>query len=442
LLTKSTGPDSTESISWATEFGGTFYIDLNGATDIEGDYRLTVQSVPDATAPALEMMLAGGRPSTNQLSVPVSLAATDDLSGVVEVAFSSDGLNFEAWQPFMTAATWTFSPGDGQRFLWAKVRNGVGLESAPTGASVVIDTVPPSVATIDPPASSNVVGLRPRLTATFTEPIAPASWIDLGLIVQSASGALVEGAYSYDAPKRTGIFVPSVALQPGGVYVVTVGNVRDVAGNRVVPPGSWSITPLAPTTLTATASPRVVLHGGSTRVDISLAGAPLPATLEVSSASSPTGFVPLTPIATADGSNTLVMRPASNTILRFRYAGAFGVAPAQVDVRLLVRRSVLLAGRSSSVASRARVGVPVKLTAAVSPAAAGVSVSFRLYRFDTRRRAWVYAGSKGRNTDASGRAVLSWVPQSPGSWYWRVAVAPTVEFANNTSPVYRWTVTR
>jgi hypothetical protein len=388
------------------------------------------------------MMLAGGRPSTNQLSVPVSLDATDDLSGVVEVAFSPDGLNFEAWQPFRSAATWTFPPGDGQRFLWAKVRNGVGIESAPAGASVVIDTILPSVASIDPPASSTVVGLRPKLTVTFTEAIAPATWIDLGLIVQSATGALVEGSYSYDALMRTGSFVPSVALQPGAPYIVTVGDVRDVAGNQVVPPGSWSITPLAPTTLTAAANPRVVLHGGSTRVDISLDGAPLPATLEVSSASTPNGFVPLTPIATADGSNTLVMRPASNTILRFRYEGALGVAPAQVDVRLLVRRSVLLAGRSSSVVSRAKVSVPVKLTTAVSPAAAGAPVSFRLYRFDTRRRAWVYAGSKGRNTDASGRAVLSWVPLSPGAWYWRVAVAPTVEFANNTSPVYRWTVTR
>lgn len=442
LLTKSTGPDSTESISWATEFGGTFYINLNGATDIEGDYRLTVQAVPDGTPPALEMMLAGGRPSTNQLSVPVSLDATDDLSGVVEVAFSPDGLNFEAWQPFRTSATWTFPPGDGQRYLWAKVRNGVGLESASAGASVMIDTIPPSVASIDPPASSNVVGLRPRLSVKFTEPIAQASWIDLGLIVQSASGALVVGAYSYDAPTRTGIFVPSVGLQPGGLYVVTVGDVKDVAGNRVVPPGSWSITPLAPTTLMATATPGVLLHGGSTRVDVSLAGAPLPATLEISSASIPAGFVPLTPIPTDDGSNTLVMRPASNTTLRFSYAGAFGVAPAQVDVRLLVRRSVVLAGRNSSVVSRAEVGVPVKLTTAVSPAAAGVPVSFRLYRFDTRRRAWVYAGSKGRSTDAAGRAVLSWVPPASGSWYWRVAVAPTADFANNTSPVYRWSVAR
>src|SRR3990172_5509945 len=70
-FTKSTGPTSTESISWPSQFGGTYYIDLNGATDVEGDYRLTVQAAPDSTPPTASMVLAGGRASTNQLTVPV-----------------------------------------------------------------------------------------------------------------------------------------------------------------------------------------------------------------------------------------------------------------------------------------------------------------------------------------------------------------------------------
>jgi len=90
----------------------------------------------------------------------------------------------------------------------------------------------------------------------------------------------------------------------------------------------------------------------------------------------------------------------------------------------------------------ARVGTPVSLAAVVGPAAAGVSVSFKLYRFDATRRSWVYAGSRGRNTDASGRATFVWTPASAGSWYVRAAVASTADYANNISPVYRWSVTR
>jgi hypothetical protein len=223
---------------------------------------------------------------------------------------------------------------------------------------------------------------------------------------------------------------------------VTVGNVRDVAGNGVASPGSWSITPLTPTGLAVTAAPKVIQRGGSSRVDVVLAGAPSPAAIEVEAITGTDGFVALPPISTDDGRNTLIVSPTSNTIYRFSYAGAFGVAPAEADVRIVVRRSVVLAGRDPRLASRTRVGNTVNLTAAISPAAAGASVSFRLYRFDTGRRAWVYAGSKGRSTDAAGRAVLAWVPPSSGSFYWRVSVAPTREFANNISPVYRWSVSR
>jgi hypothetical protein len=388
------------------------------------------------------MMLAGGRTSTSQLIVQVTLSGSDDLSGVTEMSFSADGTIFTAWQAYQPSTSWTFPAGDGLKTLWAKVKNGVGRESAVVSAVVVVDTLAPHVIALDPQPGASVIGLRPTLTVTFSESIDPASWVNLGLVVQSAGGTLVRGTYDYDEPTRRGEFIPSAPLVPGALYVVTVGNVKDVAGNGIASPGSWSVTPLTPTSLSATATQKVVLRGGSSRVDVVLSGAPRPATIGVEASTGTDGFVALPPISTDDGRNTLVVSPNSNTIYRFSYAGAFGVAPSEADVRILVRRSVVLAGRDPRLASRARVGNTVNLTAAISPAAAGASVSFRLYRFDTGRRAWVYAGSKGRSTDAAGRAVLAWVPPSSGSFYWRVSVAPTPAFANNVSPVYRWSVSR
>ena len=443
LLTKSTGPTSTESLSWPSSFGGTYYVDLNGATDVEGDYRLTVQAVPDSTPPVVSMVLASGRGSTSQLTVPVTLTAGDDLSGVSEMAMSADGVTYSTWEAFQSSTTWTFASGDGPRTLWAKVRNGVGLESAPATATTTIDTVPPSVIDLNPAPGSSVVGLRPTFSVTFNEPMDPASWNDLGLIVQSATGALVPGAYAYDVAARTGSFVPSFALQPGASYIVTVGDVKDVAGNRVAFPGSWPITPLSPTSLVAKADPKVITRGGSVQLLVTLSGAPAPASVDLFSMSSPAaGFVLLTTIPITAGRASYGLTPDKTTTYRFLYQGAFGVAPAQVDVPVLVRRSVVLAGRNSAVVSSARVGASIKLVAAVGPAATGVSVSFRLYRFDAARRVWVYAGSRGRNTDAAGRAFYTWVPSSAGSYYWRASVASTPEYANNVSPVYRWSVSR
>ncbi len=214
LLTKSIGPTSTESISWASRFGGTYYIDLNGASDIEGDYRLTVQTIPDPTPPVASLILAGGRTATNQTTVPVIVNASDDLSGVAEMAFSADGVTYEAWQPFARTSTWTFPSGDGLRTLWVKVRNGVGLDSAPASATVTIDTVAPMAVGFDPAPGSNVIGLRPRFTVAFSEPMDPATWNDLGLIVQSATGALCPGPLPMTS-STTGTFVPTSELQRG-----------------------------------------------------------------------------------------------------------------------------------------------------------------------------------------------------------------------------------
>ena len=442
LLKKSAGPTSTESLSWPSEHGGTYYIDLNGATDVEGDYRLTLQIVPDGTPPVASMVLADGRASINQLIVPVTLTAFDDLSGVAEMAFSTDGSTYTAWVPYERVSIWTFSADAGLRTLWARVRNGVGVDSVPTTATVTIDLVAPSVIAVDPAPGASVLGLRPKFSVSFSEAIEPPSWADLGLIVQSATGTLVDGQYAYDPAKHIGTFVPSLTLQPGAAYVATVGAVTDVAGNRVARIDSWIVTPVAPVSLEAKLQPTVIGRGGSANLELDLVGAPQPAIVQISARSGTSvEFQPLSGDLIVIGRLSTVLTPEMNTTYRIEYAGAFGVSPAQVDVRLVVRRSVGLVGQSGGVA-KARVDAAVKLEAAVDPPAAGISISFRLYRFDSRRRAWVYAGSRGRGTNAEGRASYTWIPPSTGSFYWRVYVAPTPEFANNVSPVYRWSVSR
>jgi hypothetical protein len=88
------------------------------------------------------------------------------------------------------------------------------------------------------------------------------------------------------------------------------------------------------------------------------------------------------------------------------------------------------------------VGATVRITAALGPALPRTSVSLRLYRYDAGRRAWVYAGSWGRNSDTSGRVSLAWTPTLPGTYYWRAVVAATADHAGNVSPVYRWSIAR
>jgi hypothetical protein len=443
LVAKSVGSASTESMSVPSPLGGTYYLDLNGATDVEGDFRLTVQTVADRTPPAATLELADGRAATNQPTVSTTLDASDDLSGVAEMAFSTDGSTFASWVPYRRMATWTFAPGDGPRTLWAKVRNGAGLESPPTSATVTVDTVQPSVLAISPAPGSSVVDLRPPFAVTFDEPMDPASWRDLGLVVQAAGGALVQGTYEYIPARRTGTFVPSSTLNPGATYVVTIGMVKDVAGNRPAPRGSWVVTPLAPSNLELRAVPALLAQGGSSTIALSLLGAPLPANVKVQSrAGSSTEWAFVADLPVLDGRATLRVTPDRITVYRFTYEGSTGVAPAQAEVAVQVKRAVAFVRSGAVAVGQARVGRSVRITAALSPAGPRTAVVLRLYRYDTVRRAWVYAGSRGRNSDAAGRATVTWTPTSSGAYYWRAAVAATADHAANVSSVYRWSVTR
>ncbi len=154
---ESTGPTSTESISYATSIGGRFYIDLNSATAAVGTYTLVVQVVRDR-APDAALVLGLGHTRTNSPAVPASLTASGSLSGPSRMAFSGDGVTWQAWQPYQAVTTWTFAEGDGTKTLWAKVENGAGVASAPVKASIMLDTERPSVIAIEPAVNVDLVG--------------------------------------------------------------------------------------------------------------------------------------------------------------------------------------------------------------------------------------------------------------------------------------------
>jgi hypothetical protein len=438
LLAQSIGPTSSESLWWPTRIGGTFYLDLNGATDVEGTYTLTVAIVPDPTPPSLSITLDGGASVTNDPQVSVLLAAFDDLSGVAEMRFSSDGQTWSAWEPFAPRASWTLGGGDGPHTVWAQVKNGVGLLSAPAQASIVLDTTPPQAVAIDPPPGGTVVGLQPTIRVTFSEPIAAASWTDGGLVVQSPTGALIPGIRRYDPVTQTGSFQPTVDLVPGYVYLATLGRVTDLAGNAMAPVGTWTLKALLPTRLTAAASPAVVAWGEETTLggeaavadgtSLDLFGRPAGADTEVAVGQ---------PEAAA-GRWTATVAPSKNTWYRVAFGGSVQAAPAQATVRVVVRRQVTLVGLPAAGRTVAA-GTPVRLTGQAEPARAGLTLSFRLYRYDAVGRRWVYVGSFGRRTDGEGRASLLWTAR-PGRWGWRVAVLPDPEYANNLSLLGVWVV--
>jgi hypothetical protein len=89
------------------------------------------------------------------------------------------------------------------------------------------------------------------VTATFTEPMDPATISGATVELRNASGALVPATVTYAVPTRTAILQPSAALAIGTTYTATVkgGTVdpraKDLAGNAPVSSYVWSFTTVA-----------------------------------------------------------------------------------------------------------------------------------------------------------------------------------------------------
>jgi hypothetical protein len=282
---------------------------------------------------------------------------------------------------------------------------------------------------------------RPTISVQFDEAIDVATWSKLGLIVQSPSGGIVPGDYTYYPSIATGTFTPSADLAIGSTYIVTVGDVRDLAGNRVRDSASWTIRRLLATSVSLAAKPTVVVSGGS--VSLSLT-ADLPTGEPVILESKPGGvadFVTQQSILPIDGHYVRTFVPQSNLTFRATYPGsATSAASNSAEVRILVRRKVWMAGPGPATTRRSVTGTSLTLAAQVAPAGVA-SVSFRLYRYDARIGGYRYAGSLGRRTDASGRATINWDAPA-GRFYWRVAVLSSPTFANNMTLPYRFDIRR
>ncbi len=224
------------------------------------------------------------------------------------------------------------------------------------------------------------------------------------------------------------------------MYIFTLGTVTDIAGNHPAPLGSWTLTVLAPVTLTLTA-PTVVPYGSPVQLDVGLLGAPAPAYVTV--VGQPAGSVQPVPIANLQidaGAGSVAVRPETSTTYRAAYQGPPEIASATVDRVVLVRRLVALAGPAPSALRTAHRGTSVVVTARITPTAGSITLTFRLYQYDPVARVYRAVRSFVRTTDATGVARLSWSATTVGSFYWRVAVPSTIDYANNLSAPYRWSI--
>ena len=105
------------------------------------------------------------------------------------------------------------------------------------------DTTPPAVTSTSPAAGATGVAVSSAVTATFSEPVQPAT-ITFGL--KNSQGTAIAGATSYNTSTNVATFTPNAALASSTSYTATVSGAKDLAGNTMNPV-SWSFTTAAVT---------------------------------------------------------------------------------------------------------------------------------------------------------------------------------------------------
>ncbi|WP_455393069.1 Kelch repeat-containing protein, partial [[Eubacterium] cellulosolvens] len=175
----------SQKINWMT---GDYYTIQSRGTDNTGNKEVPNRDntfIFDAKSPEkLAIYIDGGEEYCSSSSVILSLHAIDDGSGLAEMAFSNNGLEWTDWEPFNTTRPFDLIGGEGEKKLFFKVRDYAGNVAEPVFSIILFDSIPPENLAIE------IIG---------DTKCTNSNEIELKLQATDAGSGLAEMAISYDS---------------------------------------------------------------------------------------------------------------------------------------------------------------------------------------------------------------------------------------------------
>jgi len=201
------------------------------AFDQAGNIAESIVNVYVDTEPPTQVSIAldGGAIYTENQTVSIDISATDLCSGVREMTFSDDGIQYSTWEPFKTQKSWTF-PSAGKKLVYFKARDAAGNEACATAeiiyAPVARIVVTPSTVTVG-------LELKCQFTAKAYDsgnrelPDLPYVWtVPVGVGSIDSTGLFMAGK-----TPATGKVTAGFAHKSGMATVVVVQNKAPVVGS-------------------------------------------------------------------------------------------------------------------------------------------------------------------------------------------------------------------
>lgn len=122
-----------------------------------------------------------------------------------------------------------------------KDETGDPLEADEVWTFTTADIIAPTMVSSDPAANAQGIPVNSAISAVFSEPMDPATFIAGVMTVTSPEFGDVAGNISYDEATRTAVFTPSTPLISGTTYNATLANtVKDIHGNVIASSSTWS----------------------------------------------------------------------------------------------------------------------------------------------------------------------------------------------------------
>ena len=139
------------------------------------------------------------------------------------------------------------------------------------------DTTPPTVTSVNPAAGTTGVATGTTVKATFSEPVQAAT-ITTSTFTLATAGATVPATVAYDSASQTATLTPSAAFAASTTYTAAVSGVKDIAGNTMTAPFTWSFTtgsggggPNCPCSIwSASSVPQVAAESDTAAVEVGL----------------------------------------------------------------------------------------------------------------------------------------------------------------------------
>jgi hypothetical protein len=105
----------------------------------------------DSTPPhSLSIFINKGATTTNSSVVDLHLLAFDEFSGISQMSFSFDGVDWGEWYPFMSSKLLALPGNDGEKTVYFRVRDHAGNIAEPVFAQISLNTTIPEPETTEP----------------------------------------------------------------------------------------------------------------------------------------------------------------------------------------------------------------------------------------------------------------------------------------------------